>query len=106
MQTAHEIVASFIAAKGIDMTDFNEWFRDGGYSQDEANIHDSRYLHLLETFVEERDADRAFDDVQQSANDWCDINGGGVVTPEQIKEMQRRQAEREGATPVEGKKTA
>jgi len=59
MQTAHQIVASFIAAKAIDMTDFNQWFEDGGYSQDEANIHDSRYLHLLETFVEERDAEHA-----------------------------------------------
>jgi len=59
MQTAHQIVADFIASKAIDMDDFNEWFEDGGYSQDKANIHDSRYLHLLETFVEERDAERA-----------------------------------------------
>ena len=57
MQTAHKIVASFIASKTIDMTDFHRWFQDRGYLQCEANIRDSRYLNLLETYVEERDAE-------------------------------------------------
>ena len=25
---------------------------------------------------------------------WCEINGGGIVTPDQIEEMRRRCAER------------
>jgi hypothetical protein len=30
----------------------------------------------------------------RDAADWCDINGGGIVTPDQIEEMERRHAER------------
>ena len=57
MQTAHEIVAHYIKIQAIDMPCFNEWFQDSGHTQNEANIHDARYLHLLEKFVEERDAE-------------------------------------------------
>lgn len=57
MQTAHETVAAYIKAQAIDMPCFNEWFQDGKYMQDEANIHDARYLCLLERFVEERDTE-------------------------------------------------
>ncbi len=57
MQTAHEIVADFIEAQAIDMPCFNEWFQDRGHTQDEANIHDGRYLQFLEEFAEERDAE-------------------------------------------------
>jgi hypothetical protein len=56
MQTAHEIVRSFVEKNAVDTEAFDQWFADGGYPQDHANIHDSRYLALLETFVEERDA--------------------------------------------------
>ncbi len=27
---------------------------------------------------------------EHDAADWCDINGGGVVTPDQVEEMERR----------------
>jgi len=56
MQTAHAIVADFIKANAIDNKEFYAWFQDGGYSEDEANIHDARYLDLLGQFVAERDS--------------------------------------------------
>lgn len=57
MQTAHAIVADFIRSHAIDLKAFNAWFEDGRFTQDEANIHDARYLELLGPFVEERDAE-------------------------------------------------
>jgi hypothetical protein len=54
MKTAHEIVEEFIGANNIDLNDFNEWFQDAGYPQEEANVHDSRYLEHLRTYVEDR----------------------------------------------------
>jgi len=39
MQTAHAIVADFIKVNAIDAKQFHAWFRDGGYSEDEANRH-------------------------------------------------------------------
>jgi hypothetical protein len=53
MKTAHEIVEEFIRTNNIDLPDFNEWFEDAGYPQEEANVHDSRYLEHLRTYVEE-----------------------------------------------------
>nr|WP_294518125.1 hypothetical protein [uncultured Rhodopila sp.] len=53
MKTAHEIIDEFIRANNIDLNDFNEWFEDAGYPQEEANVHDSRYLEHLRTYVEE-----------------------------------------------------
>jgi len=55
MQTAHAIVADIIKTNAIDTTEFYAWFQDGGYSENEANIHDARYLDLLGQFVAERD---------------------------------------------------
>lgn len=52
---SHATVREFKARHAIDEAAFKEWFADGGYSQEEANVHDSRYLALLENFVEERD---------------------------------------------------
>jgi len=43
MQTAHAIVADFIKTNAIGTTEFYAWFQDGGYSENEANIHDARY---------------------------------------------------------------
>ena len=60
MKTAHDIVDEFIRTNKIDLNDFNEWFEDAGYPQEEANVHDSRYLEHLRTYVEERaDAHRS-----------------------------------------------
>jgi len=53
MKTAHDIVDEFIRTNKIDLNDFNEWFEDAGYPQEEANVHDSRYLEHLRTYVEE-----------------------------------------------------
>lgn len=55
-KTAHEVVAEYKRHHRIDEAEFQEWFRDGSWPQDHANVHDSRHLALLETFVEERDA--------------------------------------------------
>ncbi len=55
MRTAHDIVADFIRSHAIDIEEFDTWLEDGRYRQDEANIHDTRYLELLGQFVEERD---------------------------------------------------
>ena len=54
MKTAHDIVDEFIRTNKIDLNDFNEWFEDAGYPQEEANVHDSRYLEHLRTYVEDR----------------------------------------------------
>lgn len=59
METAHEIVVSFTADHAIDMHDFWEWFRDGDYTEDEANIHETRFLCLLEQYVQEREQTEA-----------------------------------------------
>ncbi len=69
MQTAHAIVADFIKANAIDAKQFHAWFQDGGHSEDEANIHDARYLDLLGQFVAERDSQAASDaiDIRASA---------------------------------------
>lgn len=55
MKTAHQIVADYAAANAIDPEDFDEWFADGGYGEECANVHDSRHLALMEAYVEERD---------------------------------------------------
>jgi len=47
MKTAHEIVGEFIGTNNVNLIDFNEWFQDAGYPQEEANVHDSRYLEHL-----------------------------------------------------------
>jgi hypothetical protein len=54
MNTAHEIVQEFMATHDVSWCEFSGWFNDGGYPQDEANIHDSRCLDHLQSFVEER----------------------------------------------------
>jgi hypothetical protein len=54
MQTAHQIVAAFVAEHAIEMPAFWEWFRDCGYPEEEANIHDSRFFAHLVDYVDER----------------------------------------------------
>jgi hypothetical protein len=54
MITAHQIVKEFIEANNIDLTDFNAWFQDARYPQEEANVHDYRYLQHLRQYVEQR----------------------------------------------------
>lgn len=54
MQTAHEIVRAYVANHNIDLKDFNVWFDDAGYPQEEANVHDSRYMQHLMEYVQER----------------------------------------------------
>ena len=54
MKSAHEIINEFITTNDIDMATFNEWFNDAGYPQEEANVHDSRYLEHLTQYVQER----------------------------------------------------
>jgi len=56
MQTAHQIVADFVEAQAIDMRDFWEWFRDCGYPEEEANVHDCRFLAHLEDYIAEQQA--------------------------------------------------
>ena len=53
----HRLLRDYVIAHNIDMEDFHQWFDDAGYGEDEADIHDSRYLSHLETFVEERDSE-------------------------------------------------
>ncbi len=54
MKTSHQIVRDFVAEHAIDMADFNGWFADAGYPEEEANVHDSRYLAHMEDYVAER----------------------------------------------------
>lgn len=56
MPTAHDIIAGFARQHAIDWSRFHEWFNDTGYTEDDANRHDSRFLNILESYVRERDA--------------------------------------------------
>ena len=56
-KTAHETVRDYVIAHDIDMEAFDQGLDDAGYEEDEAVIHDSRYLSHLEAFVEERESE-------------------------------------------------
>jgi hypothetical protein len=47
-------IDEFIKTNAVDPRDFVCWFVDGGYDEDETNLHPDRYLTLLERYVEER----------------------------------------------------
>jgi hypothetical protein len=99
MLTAHRIVADFCAQQAIDMQDFWEWFRDNDHREDEANIHETRFLTLLQEYVAYRtevddclleislnDMWTDFFDVIYSAG-WQTIDDGLTERKVQIGEM-------------------
>lgn len=61
MPTSFELVAKYKIEHHINDSEFVDWFNHYGYPEEDANVHCSRYLELLQNYVEERDSQNDYD---------------------------------------------